>query len=215
MLRGLRELEPEYDELDILEVYGNSIHSIISACKNTLKLLQLSSRVCKSHTVFKRYEHYPTQCLGSPVFSIPTLGNLSELRELTCSSSFLVSEEVSLISTITTTNIRKIVFDLLLPGHLEDRFWSSLDTELSILVDRLRESGYEHVLELEFRDRPGFAQEASNAGPDWFFPKFREKGRVNVMERASGRTLYCSDSDSQFAWMARRISRRQKLLTLR
>ena len=88
------------------------------------------------------------------------------------------------------------MFDLLLPGNPKDQLWLSLDTKLSILVDRLRESGYEHILELELRDRVEFVQEISNVGPDRLFQKFREKGRVNVLERASGRTLYCSDSDS-------------------
>ena len=53
LLWGLRQLEPEYDELNFLEVYGNSIHSIISTCNKTLKRLQLSRRVCKFHTIFK------------------------------------------------------------------------------------------------------------------------------------------------------------------
>ena len=142
----------------------------------------------------KRHEHYPTQRLGSPVFFIPTLVNLPQLRELIFPSSLFLPREVSLISTITSTNLRKIVFDLL--RNPKDQLWLSLDTKLSILVDRLRKSGYEHILELEFRVCLEFAQEISNVGPDRFFRKFREKGRVNVLERASGRTLYFSDCDS-------------------
>ena len=191
--RGLRELEPQYDELDIL-VYGNSIPSLISTCDKTLKRLRLSGSVCKFHTVFK-----PSRALSN---ATPWFSSLfhSHPREP---------------PRTVRTHFRLVVLSRHLPHinhylheHPEDcirptplnKFrrpaLAALDTKPSILVDRLRESGYEHILELELRDRLEFAQEISNAGPDRFFPKFREKGRVNVLERAGGRTLYCSDSDS-------------------
>ena len=68
-----------------------------------------------------------------------------------------------------------------------------LDTALSDLVDRLRALGYRHTLELEFQLDPGFAEAHQKAGPDMFFPHFREKGRVTFSEPVNGRIFYCSD----------------------
>ena len=73
-----------------------------------------------------------------------------------------------------------------------DQFWSSLDTELIRLVDRLRvASGSQHPLELEFQ-RNHFFFEIVTEDLDRFLPKFREKGRV-IISDASGRIFYCSD----------------------
>ena len=74
---------------------------------------------------------------------------------------------------------------------LGERSQSSLYTELNGLVDRLRASGYKRTLKLEFRHTPSFAEMVSGAGPDGFFPKFREKGWVIVSESISVRLLYC------------------------
>ena len=76
---------------------------------------------------------------------------------------------------------------------LGERFHSTLDAELNGLVDRLRASGYKRTLELEFRHSHYFAETVSDAGPDGFLPKFREKGRVTVLETTGERILYCSD----------------------
>jgi hypothetical protein len=107
--------------------------------------------------------------------------------------SFLLPEELLLVSTITSTNIQKIVFDPFRTRDFGDQFWSSLDTELNGLVDRLRASGYQHVLEMEFPRDLGFAKKNLGAGLDEFLPKFREKGRVIISQPGSGRILYCSD----------------------
>ena len=107
--------------------------------------------------------------------------------------SCLLPQEVSVLSTITSTNIRKIVFHPFLKADLRDQFWSSLDTELSGLVDRLRASGYQHILDLEFQRDLGFAEMVLGAGLDRFLPKFREKGRVTISQSGSGRIFYCSD----------------------
>ena len=68
-----------------------------------------------------------------------------------------------------------------------------LDTTLSSLVDHLRVSGYQHVLDLELRSCLYFAKIVSEAGPDGFLPRFREKGRVIISEIEMGKILYCSD----------------------
>ena len=71
-------------------------------------------------------------------------------------------------------NIQKIIFERW-PWEHEQRI--SLDIALSHLVDRLRASGYERTLEMEFRPEP---EVYLYINPDEFFPRFREKGLVTV-----------------------------------
>ena len=98
-----------------------------------------------------------------------------------------------LLESITSINIRKIVFVMYLEGYGWDpAFWSPLDKVLSNLVDRLRTSGYEHTLELGFQLKPEFAGVYPTIGLDAYFPHFLEKGRVNLLDK-SGRRFYCSD----------------------
>ena len=124
---------------------------------------------------------------------IPTLKNLSGLRELVFTPSSLLSREASLISTITSKNSRKILFTVFDPRNLRRQLWLPLDTTLSSLVDHLRVSGYQHVLDLELRSCLYVAKTVSEAGPDGFLPRFREKGRVIISEIEMGKILYCSD----------------------
>ena len=107
--------------------------------------------------------------------------------------SLLSPEEVALISSVTSTNIQKIVIRPFLQRGLRVEFWSTLDAELNGLVDRLRASGYRYTLELVLQHDRYFARMVSAAGPDGFLQKFREKGRVTISESRSGRILYCSD----------------------
>ena len=55
LLRGLCELEPEYNELHIYELGDSTstspVHTVISACEKTLTHLQLGLRDCKLHTL--------------------------------------------------------------------------------------------------------------------------------------------------------------------
>ena len=104
----------------------------------------------------------------------PTLKDCSELRELVFQSLLPTSSDVSFILSITSLNIQKIIFERW-PREHEERF--SLDIALSDLVDRLRASGYERTLEVEFRPEPEIYL---NVNPDEIFPRFREKGRVTI-----------------------------------
>ena len=106
----------------------------------------------------------------------------------------MIPQQVSLIPTITSTDIQKIVFSPFSVRDGEGQFWSSLDTGLSSLVDRLRASGHHHVLDVDFRRDVNFAKRVLGAGPDGFLPKFRERGRVTILETPSERVLYCSDA---------------------
>ena len=107
-------------------------------------------------------------------------------------TSWQISKEPALIASITSMNIQKIVFVLLDCGvEWSYALWWSLDIALSNLVDRLRVSGYDHTLELEFRLQ--FAEIDPEDDLDAIFPRFREKGRVTISEKASRRIMYCSD----------------------
>ena len=88
-------------------------------------------------------------------------------------------------------NIQKIVVSLSGWGvGWSYALWWSLDIALSNLVDRLRASGYEHTLGLEFR--LAFVEIDPGDDPDAIFPCFRKKGRVSILEKTSGRIIYCS-----------------------
>ena len=103
-------------------------------------------------------------------------------------------KELNVIASITSMKIQKIAF------VLEDRGvgWGhqtlhSLDATMRSLVDRLLASGCEHTLELELQLEPKFAEINPRDDPDTFFPCFREKGRVTILEKSSGRIIYRSD----------------------
>ena len=141
-------------------------------------------------------ENYLTGYLVTPVLPYFNLEDYSELHELlfTTYSQRPSVGELFLINSITSTNMRKIVFALHpTEGGWNPRLWGSLDTALSGLVDRLHASGYEHTLELEFQLVSAFAKMDPEAYLDAFFPCFREKGRVTVLEKTSRRIIYCSD----------------------
>ena len=105
-----------------------------------------------------------------------------------------MSKEPDLIASITSMNIQKIVFVLSgSDGEWSYPRWSSLDLALPNLVDRLRTSGYKHVLELEFQFESEFAEIVPKDDLDAIFPCFREKGRVTILEKTNRRIIYCSD----------------------
>ena len=132
--------------------------------------------------------------LETPALSDLTLESCSGLRELmfTANPTGPRSTELRLIGSITSTNMQKIVFAVW-DGRWNPTYWLPLDRALSNLVDRLRVSGYEHTLELEFRLKPGFPAVYPAVGLDVWFPRFEEKGWVTVLDPESGRTFYRSE----------------------
>ena len=123
-----------------------------------------------------------------PGFNPPTLKNCLELRELVLVSYFPKSGDFSLITTIASTNIRKITFREWTP---RPRFVAILDTALSDLVDRLCASGYEHTLQLEIQP-PKYPEADFDPNLGRLFPRFIAKGQVAVVGARSGKLLYCS-----------------------
>ena len=91
----------------------------------------------------------------------------------------LGAAESSLISSITSTNIRRITFTQSLAEGQEipDRSdWAKLDKALCQLVDRL-ECGFQ--LEVEFQDLNTEAWWSGGLGFKEYLPRFCEKGGVD------------------------------------
>ena len=111
--------------------------------------------------------------MGDPL----TLSGCRELQELEIYALCPSNAELNLISSITSTNIRRIAFtrptDPLNPPASDDPHWSRLDNCLCRLIDQ-QESG--RRLDAEFL--------ALNVQPQWgwevafkeFLPRFYEKG---------------------------------------
>lgn len=108
-----------------------------------------------------------------------------------------LEDELTLIESITSTNLQKIVLParhgITIKGDLASaRYYEEVDDSLCILVERLRELGYKNRLDVVFcieevpdDDEMGFRE---------FLPRFRERGRVILLWGKSEKVVYCSDS---------------------
>ena len=125
-----------------------------------------------------------------------TLHNFRQLRELELMVKWPSLAHNVILSSITSTELRKIVFTL---WNVEDRrhlipemrAWVSTDEQLCGLVDRLHATGYRHTLEVELR----LAGIGSGAEKDYyaeFLPEFREKGAVIITDDSAPHCLPCS-----------------------
>ena len=91
------------------------------------------------------------------------------------------SAHESLLPSITSTELRKLVFSLSSIWNVfpeEDTLWASIDNHLCELVARLGRTGHNHVLEVELRP----AQYVDGLDLTLFFPKFMELGVVNITD---------------------------------
>jgi len=114
-----------------------------------------------------------TSDLGNPL----TLSGCRELKELEIHASRPGIAESDLISSITSTNIRRITFtqpisphDTWMSDHLN---WARLDNSLCRLVDRL---GSGHRLEVEFLAFNARLWWGGDLGFKKYLPRFHEKG---------------------------------------
>ena len=127
----------------------------------------------------------------------PTLSRCQGLRELEVGTlPPTVRVELSLIASITSTNLQKITF----PGRygfvnkdnsVSVRYYETIDDTLCRLVERLRRSGYKHRLDMAFS-----TWDVLDGGETSFkelLPRFREQGRVKVVCEPGWRVAYCSD----------------------
>ena len=98
-------------------------------------------------------------------------------------------QQRTFISSITSTNLRKLVLTLssttIRREVLYDSSWEPFDGMICGLVDRLQALGYKHTLEVEFR--ANCVELGGEMRQENFLPKFREKGRVRVVEDLTGR----------------------------
>ncbi|KAF9645200.1 hypothetical protein BDM02DRAFT_3271888 [Thelephora ganbajun] len=169
----LSGMEVAYNELTIYEIptrlTPHCYQHIIDTCGESLKRLNF---------------HSP----GVP----PALSYCSELRQLELYTIFPGKAERAVISSITSTDIRTIVFTSH-PLHvtlcilLDDPCMPLLDDTMRGLVDKLCVLGYEHTLELEFRIHSVIFDYDLDYRK--YFPKFGEKGRVRVLNTSNGKTL--------------------------
>ena len=111
------------------------------------------------------------------------LSHCPELRRLELCAIIPSGAERAIISSIISTNIRTIALVSITPRTpLGNRWWQPLDDVMCELVDKLCVLGYEHTLELEFHFDPSTDHEG-------FLPKFREKGRVKILDAPSGEVV--------------------------
>ena len=125
------------------------------------------------------------------------IDNFQQLRELELKVAQPTSPYAALLSSIISTELRKIFF-VVCYTHTWRTFaqrmegWVSVDKELCELVDRLRARGYHRTLVVElqlmtFGDDPGKYDFTR------FLPEFREKGIVAIVDTAHGdRVLHSS-----------------------
>jgi len=102
--------------------------------------------------------------------------------------------ELDLVSSITSTNIRKITFTksfALQDYPVGDTYWKKLDSSLCQLVDQ---SGCEHQLEMKFQ---AYNVQCWMVEFEEYLPKFHGKGRVTVVNQDSNMVVYCSDCAKQ------------------
>lgn len=89
-----------------------------------------------------------------------------------------------MISSITSTNLRKLLFASPMSGiawnfFLRHPCWIPFDDMICELVDRLEKSGYKHTLEVEFQAQ--FLHMYEETDHRRFLPKFKKKGRVTII----------------------------------
>ena len=121
---------------------------------------------------------------------VVTLEHCPELRRLEIFENFPKERESTLISSVTSINLRTIAFLVDANGnymrsHVLAGDFLYLDDAVCGLVDRLCASGYKHTLEIEFH-----LDEDDDINPNLDYTnllaKFREKGRVRILSTSGG-----------------------------
>ena len=130
-----------------------------------------------------------------------TIHNFRQLRELELTVIRPKDPHKSLLSSITSTELRKIVFPAKYANNwvnfaLRVRGWGLIDEQLCRLVDRLCATGYCRTLNVELQlmdidDDPGDYDFTK------FLPGFREKGVVTIIDVAHGDRLLHSSAHNR------------------
>ena len=126
-----------------------------------------------------------------------TISHFRQLRVLELTVNLPNSTHEVLLSSTASTELRKVIIRT---GRAYDwmdflrrtKLWTWIDKQLSELVDRLRAMGHSHTLEAELR----FTQLKDLSEYDFtkFFPQFREKGVLKVIDAAHGGGVVYSSS---------------------
>ena len=99
------------------------------------------------------------------------------------------SSRKSLLSSITSIELRKIIF-LVDSMDLSRIFaqgmekWTSIDKDLCGIVDQLRTMGHCHILEVELRFARVSADDPGKYSFTDLLPEFGEKGIVTIIDTA-------------------------------
>ena len=194
------ELKPEYEDVVLSGTFDNQ-SLLFPIFQKTLK--HLSTHRYES-TLLRRCPSYHVHCsITDRTFGRSSktldLSLCPELQEVHICSIYPQQQDVASISSITSTNLRKIVLNFLPTAPWQNITWDPLvgvqwshfDDMLCALTDRLRLSGHQHILEVEFRMEP-MDLETGVDSPE-FLPRFREKGRVRVSQVYRGASVSRAD----------------------
>ena len=145
--------------------------------------------------------HILTQPFRVQAEAAVTIEKFQQLRELELVVAWPSSAHEVLLSSITSTEFRKVIFPM---GWTKDRRsfaqrmeeWNLvIDKQFCGLVDRLRVTGYGHTLVVELRLME-FGVDPGGYDFTEFLPKFREKGVVVVIDTVHGDRVVHSSTDN-------------------
>ena len=187
----LAKLDLEYEGLVIEHcVVGEEtkfLESVLQLSPNTVKYLRLISALRREHPYYalaslRALTQSPHVLVGTPVM----IGHLRQLRELEVMVHWTGSPHESLLSSIASTELRKIILTV---GRVDDRsvfqqgvgVWASIDKQLCELVARLGRAGHRHTLEVEVQ-LTEVGDGLSEHDFTGVFPEFREKGVTTIID---------------------------------
>jgi len=198
----LGELDPEYEELVIDSFYDrvekSALERILQLCPRTVKFLRFLPQLPREYSLphsssNPRTHPRPRAQDGAPL----TISNFQQLQELQLTVELPNSAHEVLLSSITSTKLRKIIFlaSYMHKFFLFTREWALFDEQLCQLMDRLRPTGYHHTLEAELR-LTEIRRDFDQCDFTMFLPKFREKGIVTIVDAVDGNRLLHSSTHS-------------------
>lgn len=196
------QLDLEYEELvidpDFIFLEIPFLNSAIQISASTVKFLRLAATPKREFNCAPRQDHILTPLPHAQVDAGPTLHSFRRLQELELVFGSSEFSYRTLLSSITSIELRKIVLRVMyaLNEWTSQRSMQGLDLvdkELCQLVDRLRAVGYRRTLEVELR----FARIAIDPGKDGcvkFLPRFEEKGVVTIAGNVRGGQVFYSSA---------------------
>ena len=196
------KLDLEYEELVIDPLEMTFLESALQISASTVKFLKLiAPPPCEHPTLYlpPHRSHVLTPPSHVQAEAGPMVSDFRQLQELELrfgSSGF--SYRV-LLSSITSTKLRKIILRVFYPlnryiSQQQMEGSALVDAHLCDLVDRLHAVGYHHTLEVELRFQRVEVDPVKD-GCVKFLPKFEERGILIITDEVNdgGRLYYSSD----------------------